>query len=454
MRRINPNNRTSSNRLNADAGADVRPCSAKSAEHLFVRMRSPRMNIARHKYLLLRKLYDEPRSASRLHHSRLRMCHRQVSRGGDQPRSRTTSRKRGRPAAATVIGGTTRFRSTGSLERLAPRLLEEGFLAHPHVWPINARVCPGRNIWAMSVLLKPFATVPGRRAANRFFLSDCVDVFRQLTATERRRHRHVPALQPGDPVQPVPGHALAGRLPRVDQHLGGGGGPRAAAGRLAVPERRRRSRATRGRRWTSRRPSRSHLRLQNIIHWVKSIAIERDLAGANAGLDRDLAVGHYKPINSDRFLNDCHEFVFHFTPTGATRLDRLALGVPYQDQSNIARWRGAAERRPLPRQHLVHPVRDHSAARSRSAASGDVPVAPRRAVSAAARAVADRDWRWIRSWGSGSTAVACARLGVEVHWRGYRRDLSGGSGERTREAVLDRAAADKRPAKARRGGAN
>jgi site-specific DNA-methyltransferase (adenine-specific) len=89
--------------------------------------------------------------------------------------------------------------------------------------------------------------------------------------------------------------------------------------------------------------ARSHLRLQNIIHWIKSIAIDRDSAGTAAGLTRDLAVGHYKPINSDRFLNDCHEFVFHLTPGGDTALDRLALGVPYQDQSNIARWTKAAD---------------------------------------------------------------------------------------------------------------
>jgi site-specific DNA-methyltransferase (adenine-specific) len=88
--------------------------------------------------------------------------------------------------------------------------------------------------------------------------------------------------------------------------------------------------------------ARRHLHLQNIIHWVKSIAIDRAAAGVAAGLTRDLAVGHYKPINSDRFLNDCHEFVFHFTPRGATELDRLALGVPYQDQSNITRWQGAS----------------------------------------------------------------------------------------------------------------
>lgn len=68
------------------------------------------------------------------------------------------------------------------------------------------------------------------------------------------------------------------------------------------------------------------LTLQNTIHWIKSIAIE------------ERTVGHFKPINSQRFLNDCHEYVFHFTKTGAVQLDRLALGVPYQDKSNISRW--------------------------------------------------------------------------------------------------------------------
>ena len=88
--------------------------------------------------------------------------------------------------------------------------------------------------------------------------------------------------------------------------------------------------------------ARSELALQNTIHWVKSIAIEKALAGTRAGLADDLAVGHYKPINSRRFLHDCHEFVFHFTPDAHTPLDRQAVGVKYQDQSNIGRWRTAA----------------------------------------------------------------------------------------------------------------
>jgi site-specific DNA-methyltransferase (adenine-specific) len=85
--------------------------------------------------------------------------------------------------------------------------------------------------------------------------------------------------------------------------------------------------------------------LQNVIHWVKSIAINRSDMGAGVQIDGDIAVGHYKPIRSSRYVNDCHEYVFHFTHTGKVPLDRLAVGVPYQDKSNIARWRETAEAR-------------------------------------------------------------------------------------------------------------
>jgi site-specific DNA-methyltransferase (adenine-specific) len=78
--------------------------------------------------------------------------------------------------------------------------------------------------------------------------------------------------------------------------------------------------------------------LQNAIHWVKSIAIERAHAGRASGLGRDLAVGHYKPVNSHRYVNSAHEYVFHFTRRGDLPLDRLAIGVAYQDPSNVARW--------------------------------------------------------------------------------------------------------------------
>ncbi len=73
--------------------------------------------------------------------------------------------------------------------------------------------------------------------------------------------------------------------------------------------------------------------MQNHIMWVKSVAIGSD------------TVGHFKPINSRRFLNHTHESVFHLTKTGAVALDRLAVGVPFKHKSNIARWGHAADRR-------------------------------------------------------------------------------------------------------------
>src|SRR5262245_30530845 len=86
-----------------------------------------------------------------------------------------------------------------------------------------------------------------------------------------------------------------------------------------------------------------HFQLQNVIHWVKSIAILKEDVGNYPGVAGDVVVGHYKPINSPRFLNDCHEYIFHFTKTGAVPLDRLAVGVPYQDKSNVARWQAAGK---------------------------------------------------------------------------------------------------------------
>ncbi|MBN9563960.1 MAG: site-specific DNA-methyltransferase [Alphaproteobacteria bacterium] len=70
--------------------------------------------------------------------------------------------------------------------------------------------------------------------------------------------------------------------------------------------------------------------LQNHITWIKSIAA------------RDISVGHYKPIGGRRFLHHNHEHIFHLTVSGDVKLDRLAIGVPFKDKSNIAR-RGHAQ---------------------------------------------------------------------------------------------------------------
>lgn len=73
--------------------------------------------------------------------------------------------------------------------------------------------------------------------------------------------------------------------------------------------------------------------VQNVIHWVKSISV--------IGVTH----GHFKPINSPRFVNDTHEYIFHLTKDGKAPIDRLAIGVPYSDKSNVERWSGKRDLR-------------------------------------------------------------------------------------------------------------
>ena len=194
----------------------------------------------------------------------------------------------------------------------------------------------------MAILLKPFANVSYGRTSARFYHADCLEVFRQLPP------------QSVDVIVTSPPYNLGIAYGAYDdtlspaEYLSWTGRWVAAAAQVLRPDGSLflNVGAKPSDPWTAldvAQAARPHLRLQNLIHWVKSIAIERASAGAATGLTRDLAVGHYKPINSERFLNDCHEFIFHFTPHGSTTLDRLALGVPYQDQSNIARWQAAAD---------------------------------------------------------------------------------------------------------------
>ena len=77
--------------------------------------------------------------------------------------------------------------------------------------------------------------------------------------------------------------------------------------------------------------------LQNTIHWVKSISVQKK-DPVNGGTVTE-TVGHVKPLRSDRYLNDEHEYIFHFTLHGDVSIDKLAVGVPYKDKSNIGRWR-------------------------------------------------------------------------------------------------------------------
>ena len=199
-----------------------------------------------------------------------------------------------------------------------------------------------------------------------------------------RRRRHLAALQPRHPLPVVRRHAAPPGLPALDAALARrrsrACSPPTALSSLTSA----RSQPIPGPGWTWRGWPAGVFTLQNTIHWIKSIAIDRDAAGG-AALDRDLAVGHYKPINSARFVNDCHEYVFHFTRHGETALDRTAIGVPYQDKSNVTRWARGRQRPAVPRQHVVPSLRHDQEPRQGSSAPGDVPAAPARAVHPAAR---------------------------------------------------------------------
>ena len=63
--------------------------------------------------------------------------------------------------------------------------------------------------------------------------------------------------------------------------------------------------------------------LQNQITWVKNISIG------------ETSYGHFKPINSKRFVNVTNESIFHFTKTGDVPLHRLSIGVPFMHKSNL-----------------------------------------------------------------------------------------------------------------------
>ncbi|HEY0874815.1 MAG TPA: site-specific DNA-methyltransferase [Vicinamibacterales bacterium] len=187
---------------------------------------------------------------------------------------------------------------------------------------------------------QPFETIETGRSTLRFYRGDCLDVMAALPEGA------VSAIVTSPPYNlGIQYRTYEDTLPRTE-YLEWSAEWIAAAGRVLDPGGSLflNVGAKPTDPWTAfdvAQAARQHLELQNTIHWVKSIAIDK-LASNGHGAT---SVGHYKPINSDRFLNDCHEFVFHFTPGGRTRLDRKAIGVPYQDASNIARWRAAGDNR-------------------------------------------------------------------------------------------------------------
>ena len=89
---------------------------------------------------------------------------------------------------------------------------------------------------------------------------------------------------------------------------------------------------------------RSYFVLQNTIIWNKSISLKKsDISKKYTDNDASqvISIGHYQPVGtSKKYLNNCFEYIFHFTKSGDIRLDKRAddYAVPYQDKSNIGRY--------------------------------------------------------------------------------------------------------------------
>ena len=81
--------------------------------------------------------------------------------------------------------------------------------------------------------------------------------------------------------------------------------------------------------------ARNNFVLQNHINWVKSIHVN------------DKTSGHFKPINSQRYMCPTWEHLFHFTKDGNVNIDRLAVGVKYEYYEANIRSKKATKLRKL-----------------------------------------------------------------------------------------------------------
>lgn len=166
---------------------------------------------------------------------------------------------------------------------------------------------------------------------------------------------------------------------------------------------------TRRQPWTAMRVAEvagRHFVLQNEIVWVKSITVD------------GRSHGHFTPLGGDRFLNQCWEHVFHFTQTGDVKLDRLGVGVPYEDKGNLRRNRAEQDRRCGGDVWFI----PHETTRDRSAKEFHPCVFPVELPERCIRLHGTKDGMIVLDPfnGVGSTTSAAARLGV----KGIGIDLS------------------------------
>lgn len=140
--------------------------------------------------------------------------------------------------------------------------------------------------------------------------------------------------------------------------------------------------------------------LQNDIIWLKSISMDGD------------SRGHFKPINSPRFLNNLYEHVFHLTKSGDIPIDRLSIGVPFKYKSNVKRFGHTQDKRCAGNVWFI-PYRTVASNSQRYNHPGTYP--PELAVKCLRLAGSETDKNMVvldPFVGTGSTLVACKMEGL------------------------------------------
>jgi site-specific DNA-methyltransferase (adenine-specific) len=69
------------------------------------------------------------------------------------------------------------------------------------------------------------------------------------------------------------------------------------------------------------------------------------MSGIKVDKADDVLSGQFKPVTSKRYFDRAHERILHLTKSGDVVIDRLAIGVPFADKSNINRRKHPRDRR-------------------------------------------------------------------------------------------------------------
>ena len=161
--------------------------------------------------------------------------------------------------------------------------------------------------------------------------------------------------------------------------------------------------------------------LQNTIIWVKSLTVV------------DKSFGHFKPITSKRYLNNTFEYIFHITKDGKQEIDRLGNGVPFMCKSNIKRFgKNDANRRDVRCRGNVWYI-PYETVKSQKQKFNHPCIFPTALPTMCLKMIPTAKVIVDPFVGSGSTLVACKKLGIS----GVGYDIDSSYVDITKERLSD-----------------